>query len=94
MKNLSKAEQIQRVNNLVNRIGYKHDQFGTSQADHWAAPSEFIYGRGDCEDYAILKFASLMALGHSNNDLRLVVGQLTGIGSHAFLSVDTGNGEV
>ena len=92
-KHLGKNDQVQRINNLVNARGYQKDTARYSQVDYWASPTEFLASRGDCEDYAILKLASLMAVGHANNDLRLVVGDIRGIGSHAFLSVNVQNSE-
>ncbi len=42
-------------------------------ADVWSAPlATLAAGRGDCEDYAILKFAALRAAGVAAQDLRLV----------------------
>jgi len=43
------------------------------QADYWASPLEMLgKGAGDCEDYAIAKFFSLVALGMPVGKLRLV----------------------
>lgn len=89
---LGHAQRIQAINNLVNQKAFRRDIANFASVDHWAAPVEFLTSSGDCEDYAILKFASLMALNIDNHDLRLVVGNITGIGSHAFLSVKL-NGE-
>ena len=47
-------------------------QFG--EADVWSAPLVTLAsGRGDCEDYAILKYAALLAVGMPADDLRLLV---------------------
>jgi predicted transglutaminase-like cysteine proteinase len=47
-------------------------QFG--EADVWSAPLKTLAsGRGDCEDYAILKYAALLAVGMPADDLRLLV---------------------
>ncbi|MBK1721746.1 transglutaminase-like cysteine peptidase [Thiocystis violacea] len=40
--------------------------------DYWETPGEFFAKAGDCEDYAIVKFMSLRALGFGNDDLLLV----------------------
>jgi len=43
-------------------------------AEHWSAPLEtFTTGRGDCEDYAIAKYAALIAAGVAPEDVKLVV---------------------
>jgi len=42
--------------------------------DRWSAPLATLEtGRGDCEDYAIAKYAALLASGISADDLRLVI---------------------
>ena len=59
--------------------------------DYWATPLEFLKGRADCEDYAAVKFWSLLELGYSNDQLRLAVvrDQRRRI-LHAIVTVDTG----
>lgn len=43
------------------------------QNDYWATPSELIgQGRGDCEDFSIAKYYSLIDLGVPVTKLRLV----------------------
>jgi predicted transglutaminase-like cysteine proteinase len=42
--------------------------------DHWSTPLETLQsGRGDCEDYAILKFLALLDAGISPADLKIVL---------------------
>ena len=42
--------------------------------DRWSPPLETLAtGRGDCEDYAIAKYAALLDAGISNDDLKLVL---------------------
>jgi predicted transglutaminase-like cysteine proteinase len=43
--------------------------------DYWATPIEFLTRGGDCEDYAIAKYASLRALGFSADQLRVAIVQ-------------------
>ena len=46
------------------RIVFRDDSEVWGQVDHWASPLELLdKGRGDCEDYAIAKYFSLLALG-------------------------------
>lgn len=43
-------------------------------ADRWSAPFETLSTRrGDCEDYAILKYAALLAAGVSRDDVKIVI---------------------
>ncbi|MGD9650298.1 MAG: transglutaminase-like cysteine peptidase, partial [Dongiaceae bacterium] len=39
----------------------------------WAPPSQFLAKGGECEDYAIAKFATLRALGFTADQVRLVL---------------------
>lgn len=66
---------MERVNRHVNRsIIYVADQDAHGVPDHWALPSETLaMGRGDCEDYALLKMALLAASGVEAVDMSLVV---------------------
>jgi predicted transglutaminase-like cysteine proteinase len=71
---LDEAGQLAAVNNYFNhRIVFAEDQEVWGQNDHWASPLELLQqGRGDCEDYAIAKYFSLLALGVPPARLRLV----------------------
>jgi predicted transglutaminase-like cysteine proteinase len=66
--------QLASVNNYFNRrIVFTADSEVWGQVDHWASPFELLaQGRGDCEDYAIAKYFSLLALGMPVARLRLV----------------------
>ena len=45
-------------------------------ADRWSAPLESLAsGRGDCKDYAIVKYVALIAAGIAPEDLKLVIAQ-------------------
>ena len=49
-------------------------QYG--DADYWASPLQTLgSGTGDCEDYAILKYVALRAVGVDAANLRLVIVQ-------------------
>jgi predicted transglutaminase-like cysteine proteinase len=66
--------QLQAVNRFFNsRILFTSDQEVWGQLDYWASPLETLAkGVGDCEDYAIAKYFSLLALGMPAARLRLV----------------------
>ena len=70
-------EQLAAVNAYANRYPYKTDLTVWQLSDYWASPKEFLEKSGDCEDYVILKFVTLRALGIPNDRLRLVVVQDT-----------------
>ncbi|MGD9869167.1 MAG: transglutaminase-like cysteine peptidase [Hyphomicrobiales bacterium] len=67
-------EQIGMLNRRINSlIAYRDDQQAFGRKDHWATPLESLNGSGDCEDYAILKFYSLLQLGFSDGQIRLAI---------------------
>lgn len=64
--------EINRAVNLAIRAMSDMAQYG--QIDVWSAPLDtFASGAGDCEDYAIAKFAALRMAGVSPDDIRIVV---------------------
>lgn len=82
--------QIPKVNYMVNRlVAYRDDARLWQAGEYWASPVETLEKRaGDCEDYAILKYALLRDLGVEDADMRIVVLRDTASRSHhAVLSV-------
>jgi predicted transglutaminase-like cysteine proteinase len=81
---LDEAGRLQAVNQFFNRrIAFRDDTEVWGQVDYWASPLESLdKGAGDCEDYAIAKYFSLLALGVPSAKLRLVYvrAQLGGVG--------------
>jgi predicted transglutaminase-like cysteine proteinase len=64
--------EINRAINLAIRSMSDMAQYG--QIDVWSSPLDtFASGAGDCEDYAIAKFAALRMAGVSPDDIRIVV---------------------
>ena len=71
-KNEPLLNQIKNVNDFFNELTYKTDLMHWKKKDYWATPFEFIgTGAGDCEDYAIAKYFSLIKLGISEDKLRI-----------------------
>ena len=68
------AAKLLAVNDFFNRrIVFASDQEIWGQNDYWASPLEMLEkGRGDCEDYVIGKYFSLIAAGMPSSKLRLV----------------------
>jgi len=77
-------DRLQAVNDFFNRrIAFREDSEVWGQIDYWASPLETLdKGAGDCEDYAIAKYFSLLAVGMPASSLRLVYvrAQLGGTG--------------
>src|SRR5580693_6714641 len=64
--------EINRAINLAIRPMSDLAQYGS--IDVWSSPlATFASGAGDCEDYAIAKFAALRLAGVSPDDIRIVV---------------------
>jgi predicted transglutaminase-like cysteine proteinase len=64
---------------LINRaadlaISPVSDKVQWGVADHWSGPFEtLLSNRGDCEDYAILKYAALLEAGIPRDDVKIVI---------------------
>ncbi len=73
-KVLGEPAKLKRINDFVNqRIAFEDDRSVWDQSDYWATPLETIgQGRGDCEDFAILKYTSLRRAGIAVDKLRLI----------------------
>lgn len=67
------AEMAERVNSYVNSYPYILDQDNWGLSDYWESPVEFFMRGGDCEDFAIAKYASLKALNVPEERLRLAI---------------------
>lgn len=71
---LGAMDKLRRVNEFFNRrIQFGEDQQIWSQSDYWATPMETLAkGRGDCEDFSIAKYFTLLDAGMPVEQLRLV----------------------
>jgi predicted transglutaminase-like cysteine proteinase len=64
---------------LINRavdlaITPTSDEAQWGAADHWSPPFETLQThRGDCEDYAIVKYVALLQAGLSHDDVKIVI---------------------
>ncbi len=60
------------VNFYLNQLLPQYDDVIQKQEDYWASPKEFlITGYGDCEDYVIIKYFTLLKLGFNKDKLFL-----------------------
>ena len=68
------AARLEGVNRFFNRrIIFRDDREVWHVEDYWASPLETLQqGMGDCEDFAIAKYFSLLAVGMPASQLRLV----------------------
>ncbi|USD67472.1 transglutaminase-like cysteine peptidase [Vibrio sp. SCSIO 43136] len=72
-KGLPESEQLEAVNRFFNQMNFIDDIHMWGQKDYWATPLEFIGSAGgDCEDFTIAKYFSLLELGVPDKKLRLI----------------------
>lgn len=73
-KPLGAMDKLKRVNEFFNRrITFGEDQQIWGQPDYWATPLEtLVKGKGDCEDFTIAKYFTLLNAGVPVEQLRLV----------------------
>ncbi len=65
--------QLEQVNQFFNQLYFVNDIDLWGKKDYWATPLEFLGSNaGDCEDFTIAKYFSLLELGVSDKKLRLV----------------------
>ncbi|MDB5478200.1 MAG: transglutaminase family protein cysteine peptidase, partial [Alphaproteobacteria bacterium] len=75
VKNLANRDQMTQlnmVNAFFNQWQYRSDSDAYSVSEYWASPLEFMANSGDCEDYAIAKYATLKFLGYNDTQMRIV----------------------
>lgn len=67
-------QQLEHINGFFNRhITFTEDQLLWREKDYWATPLQTMGVRGgDCEDFSIAKYISLLELGIPADKLRLI----------------------
>lgn len=71
---MAETDKLSAANTFFNRrIFYEVDAIVWRQTDYWASPLELMgRGEGDCEDFAIAKYMTLLLMGVSESKLRMV----------------------
>jgi predicted transglutaminase-like cysteine proteinase len=71
-KYLSIEDKLKNVNQYFNLYSFQSDKQYQGLSDIWKTPEEFVMdGGGDCEDYAIAKYFTLLGLGIPMQRLRI-----------------------
>jgi len=85
MQGMSEAQKLKAANNFFNgKIKWVEDPVAWGQKDYWATPLETMGNRkGDCEDFAIAKYATLILAGVDVNKLRITYVKAAIGGVHA-----------
>lgn len=69
----SEADKLLGINQFFNQLNFVDDIYLWGKKDYWATPLEFLGSNaGDCEDFTIAKYFSLLELGVSDKKMRLV----------------------
>ncbi len=91
---MSKTEKLKTVNSFFNQLKYGDDPTVWGEKDYWSVPEEFLdKGVGDCEDYALSKYYTLIKMGVEENSLYLCcVTKLPSKASHMVLFYSTDHG--
>jgi predicted transglutaminase-like cysteine proteinase len=81
-------KKIIEVNRFFNQVEYQTDIENWGKKDYWASRLEFLgKGRGDCEDFAVAKFLTMIQLGVSEKKLFLTYVKAIGYPEAAHLVV-------
>ena len=86
---LSDPEKLDVVNTFFNsNVLFINDLALWKKEDYWATPLEFLsIGAGDCEDYSIAKYFTLIELGMDENKLRITYVKAVNLGqAHMVLT--------
>ena len=79
VKDYELIRKLSHVNSFINKIFPAHDISTQSSLDHWATPKEFLLqGHGDCEDYAIAKYFTLLEVGIPKEKLYFAIVDIKG----------------
>ena len=72
-RRLPELKKLELVNDLLNQPRFVDDLEHWGKEDYWATPVEFLStDGGDCEDFSIAKYFTLLALGVPDEKLRLI----------------------
>lgn len=68
----TETEKLKGVNDFLNQTPFISDLDHWGKTDYWATPAEMLASNGgDCEDFAIAKYFTLLATGVSAEKLRI-----------------------
>lgn len=74
LQNKTKAKQLNKTNLYLNGLLGQYDSIINHQENYWETPKEFLKkGYGDCEDYSIIKYYTLIKLGFPKEKLFLTI---------------------
>ena len=85
---LEEDVKLKMVNDFFNRLSFVEDRRNWGVDDYWATPLEFLAkNAGDCEDFSIAKYFTLVAIGVPEDRLRMTYVTVLGVNqSHMVLT--------
>ena len=79
----TEQEKISKVNHFFNQMQFVSDETHWGVEDYWATPIEFLSsGMGDCEDFSLSKYFTLLAMGISEKKLNLTYVKALNLNQH------------
>lgn len=92
VRSAKRLEQLDEVNRRINSaITPMTDIAHYGIEDYWTIPKD---GKGDCEDYALLKRHILISMGWPTSALLMTVVRIENGEGHAVLTARTGSGDI
>ncbi|WP_394132463.1 transglutaminase-like cysteine peptidase [Shewanella maritima] len=80
---LSDKQKLENVNNFFNMFRFIDDAKLWGDSNYWASPMEFIgVSGGDCEDFSIAKYFTLLQLGIPEEKLRITMVKATSLNQY------------
>jgi predicted transglutaminase-like cysteine proteinase len=77
-EHVDEQEKLKMVNQFFNLFRFVEDKTLWGDSNYWATPMEFIgVNGGDCEDFSIAKYFTLLQLGVSEDKLRITMVKAT-----------------
>lgn len=78
---IPEKEKLEKVNQFFNLLQYQIDPNHWGVKDYWATPLELLVsGAGDCEDFSIAKYFTLLELGVDDEKLLITYVKYNGDG--------------
>lgn len=82
-RNIEERKKLEVVNTFFNLLEYQTDYDHWGVKDYWATPVEFLVsGAGDCEDFSIAKYFTLLELGVPDEKLLITYAKYSGVDSY------------
>jgi len=85
-RGLPEEQIVINVNDFFNQLEYRSDITTWNKSDYWASRLEFLgKGQGDCEDFAVAKFLTMIQLGVPGEKIFLTYVRARGFADAAHL---------